>query len=63
MVWGCLLCLGTGDLVVLARNEIMNQFIYMELLCDHLPGYFEKNCAEVFMFDGAAGYTAKSVIH
>lgn len=33
-VWSCFSYIGTGDLVVLPRNEMMNQFNYMELLCD-----------------------------
>ena len=48
MVWGCFSYFGTGDLVILPRNEMMNQCNYLELLCDYLPGCFEKCRTDVF---------------
>jgi len=61
MVWGCFSYHGVGSLVVLPKNTTMNQGNYLELLCDHLPGSFEKCHATTFMQDGAPCHTAKSV--
>lgn len=61
MVWGCFSYHGVGSLVVLPKNTTMNQGNYLELLCDHLPGSFEKCQASTFMQDGAPCHTAKSV--
>lgn len=61
MVWGCFTATGVGKLVVLPKNQHMNQNNYLELLCDELPDAFEKCKAEVFMQDGAPCHTAKSV--
>ena len=61
MVWGCFTYHGVGPLVVLPANEKINQYNYLELLCDELPGAFEKTKATWFMQDGAPCHTAKSV--
>lgn len=61
MVWGCFTYYGVGDLVILPKNEKMNQYNYLELLLDHLPSSFDNTKAEVFMQDGAPCHTAKSV--
>ena len=62
MVWGCFSYYGIGSLVVLPKNIKVNQGLYLELLCDHLPDSFEKTQARVFMQDGAPCHTAKSVV-
>lgn len=61
MVWGCFTYHGVGDLVVLPANQKMNQYNYLELLCDELPDAFEKTKATLFMQDGAPCHTAKLV--
>ena len=61
MVWGCFSYYGVGDLVILPKNVKVNQAVYLELLCDHLPDSFEKTKAKVFMQDGAPCHTAKTV--
>ncbi|KAG0714558.1 Transposable element Tcb1 transposase [Chionoecetes opilio] len=61
MVWGCFSGRGLGKLVVLPKNLKVNQAIYLELLCEHLPDSFELTRASVFQQDGAPAHTAKSV--
>ena len=61
MVWGFFTFFNTGDFVVLPPNLMMNQFNYLELLCDYLPSSFDDCTAEVFQQDGAPCHTAKSV--
>lgn len=61
MVWGCFSGKGLGKLVVLPKNVKMNQAVYLELLCDHLPESFELTGAKVFQQDGAPCHTAKSI--
>ena len=61
MVWGSFGYHGVGELVVLPKNEKMNQNNYLELLCDYLPDSMEKTNTSVFMQDGAPCHTAKSV--
>ena len=61
MVWGCFSGRGLGDLIILPKNEKINQYNYFELLCDHLPSSFEKSQATIFQQDGAPAHTAKSV--
>ena len=61
MVWGSFGYHGVGELVVLEKNVKVNQFVYLELLCDALPDAFEKTRANVFMQDGAPAHTARSV--
>ena len=62
MVWGCFSYYGVGSLVVLPKNIKVNQGVYLELLCDHLPDSFEKTQARVSMQDGAPCHTAKAVV-
>lgn len=62
MVWGCFSYFGVGELVVLPKNIKVNQYVYLELLCDHLPDSFDKTQARVFMQDGAPCHTARSVV-
>ena len=61
MVWACFSYHGVGELVILPKNVMMNQYNYLELLCDYLPDSFEKAKANFFMQDGAPCHTAKSV--
>lgn len=61
MVWGCFTAQSVGELVVLPKNQCMNQYNYLELLCDNLPDAFDRCGATVFMQDGAPCHTAKSV--
>ena len=61
MVWGCFGYHGVGKLVVLKKNEKMNQNNYLELLCDYLPDSMDETNTSVFMQDGAPCHTAKSV--
>ena len=61
MVWGCFTYHGVGDLVVLPANEKVNQYNYLELLCDVLCNSFDKTKAQVFMQDSAPAHIAKSV--
>ena len=61
MVWGCFGYHGVGSLVVLPKNETVNQYNYLEMLCDHLPDFMEKTQTTLFMQDGAPCHTAKSV--
>ena len=53
MVWGCFGYHGVGSLVVLPKNETVNQYNYLEMLCDHLPDFMEKTQTTLFMQDGA----------
>lgn len=62
MVWGCFGYYGVGELIVLPKNEYMNQYNYLELLCDHLPRSFHLCRSKYFMQDGAPCHTAKSVV-
>lgn len=61
MVWGCFSYHGVGELVVLPKNQTVNQYNYLELLCDYLPDSMEKTQTTQFMQDGAPCHTAKSV--
>lgn len=61
MVWGCFTGKGLGKLVVLPKNQTVNQGVYLELLCDHLPESFELTGATVFQQDGAPAHTAKTI--
>lgn len=61
MVWGRFSGSELGPLVVLPRNIRVNQNVYLELLCDHLPDAFDKLGARVFQQDGAPAHTAKSI--
>lgn len=61
MVWGGFSFGGVGDLVVLPKNQYMNQYNYFELLNDVLDSSFEKSGASFFMQDGAPCHTAKSI--
>ena len=61
MVWSCFSYHGVGELVILPKNEMMNQYNYLELLCDYLPDSFENASATFFMQDSAPCRTAKSV--
>lgn len=61
MVWGCFSGRGMGKLIVLPKNEKVNQYNYLELLCDHLPDCFDMTSARVFQQDGAPAHTAKYV--
>jgi len=62
MVWGSFSGRGLGTLVVLPKNIRVNQYVYYELLNDHLPDAFERSGAQIFQQDGAPAHTAKSVI-
>lgn len=42
MVWGCFSYYGVGSLVVLPKNIKVNQGVYLEILCDHLPDSLRK---------------------
>lgn len=48
MIWDCFSCHTVGTLVVLPRNEKMNQCNYLQLLCDFLPNCFDTCKAETF---------------
>ena len=61
MVWASFGYGGIGKLVVLPKNEYMNRFNYLELLCDHLEDSFENSGTSFFMQDGAPCHTAKIV--
>ena len=61
MVWGCFSGRGLGKLVVMPKNVKVNQYNYLELLCDHLPEYFDLTGARMFQQDGAPPHTAKLV--
>lgn len=62
IVWCCFTAQSVYELVVLPKNEYMNQYNYLELLCDHLPEAFERCGATIFMQDSAPCHTAKSVV-
>ncbi|KAG7177856.1 Transposable element Tc1 transposase-like 1, partial [Homarus americanus] len=62
MVWASFTYYGVGELVILPKNQIMNQYNYLELLSDFLPESFDKAKASLFMQDGAPCHTAESVI-
>ena len=62
MVWGCFSYHGLGKLIVLPKNEMVNRFVYLDLLSDHLDDCF-KQCripytTGTFMQDGASCHTA-----
>ena len=61
MVWGCFSGRGLGKLVVMPKNIKVNQYNYLELLCDHLPDCFDLTGARVFQQDGAPPHMAKIV--
>ena len=61
MVWGSFSYGGVGELVILPKNVMMNQYNYYELLNDVLSDSFEKSGASFFMHDGAPCHTARSV--
>ncbi|KAG0714034.1 Transposable element Tcb2 transposase [Chionoecetes opilio] len=61
MVWGCFSGRGLGKLVVLPKNLKVNQAVYLEVLCEHLPDSFDLTRPSVFQQDGAPAHTAKSV--
>lgn len=61
MVWGAFTGNGKAKLQVLPKNIRMNQNVYYELLCDHLPDAFEDTQAKIFQQDGAPCHTAKSI--
>lgn len=63
MVWSCFTGRGVGTLVVLPKNIKVNQYNYLELLCDHLSDCFDQTQAQVFQQDGARAHTAHSVIN
>jgi len=61
MAWGCFGYHGVGDLVILPKNEKVNQDVYLTMIMDHLPGSMETRKTEIFMQDGAPCHKAKSV--
>lgn len=61
MVWGAFTGHGKAQLHVFHNKEKVNQYNYLELLCDVLPQAFEDTGATVFQQDGAKPHTAKSV--
>ena len=61
MVWGCFTGKGLGPLIVLPKNLKVNQYVYLELLSEHLPDASELTEATVFQQDGAPAHVAKSV--
>lgn len=40
--------LSVSELIVLPKNQHMNQYIYLEFLCGNLPDVFDKCGALVF---------------
>ena len=62
MIWGSFTGFGKSKLHVYHNKEKVNQYNYLELLCDILPDAFEDTNAAVFMQDGATPHTAKSVL-
>lgn len=61
MVWGCFTYYGVGKLVIFPSNEKVNQYNYLELLCDYLGNSLDDTKVEVFMQDSAPAHIAKSV--
>lgn len=61
MVWGAFTGHGVAKLHVFKKNEKVNQYNYLELMCDILPDAFEDTGATCFQQDGARAHTAKSV--
>ena len=63
MVWcyGAFGYYGQENLVVLPRNENLNKNTNLELLCDHLPKYFEACQTDILIQDGAPCHTASVV--
>ena len=61
MVWGAFTGLGKAQLHVFHNKEKVNQYNYLELLCDILPQAFDDTNATVFQQDGAKPHTARSV--
>lgn len=61
MVWGAFTGHGIAELHVLPKNQTVNQYTYLELLCDHLPDSFEDTQSAIFQLDGALAYKAKLV--
>ena len=61
MVWGAFTGHGKAQVHVFHNKEKVNQYNYLELLCDKLPKAFEDTEATVFQQDGAKPHTAKSV--
>ena len=62
MVWGAFTGYGVAKLHIFEKNEKVNQYNYLELMCDLLPDAFEDTKATIFQQDGARPHTAKSVI-
>ena len=63
MVWGCFGYHGVGDLVILPKNQKVNQYVYKEMLQEHLVTSMEKTQTSFFMQDGAPCHTARSVVN
>ena len=65
MVWGCFGYYGLGKLIVLPKNEMVNQHTYLELLSEHLDDCFTlcriPRTTGTFMQDGATCHTANII--
>ncbi|MPC87604.1 Transposable element Tcb2 transposase [Portunus trituberculatus] len=61
MVWGSFRGRGLGSLVVLPKNVKVNQYVYYELLNDHLEDSFNSSGANIFQHDHGPAHTARSV--
>ena len=66
MVWGFFSYHGLGYLIVLAKNEMVNQYIYLDLLSEHIDDCFPlcriPHTTKTFMQNAASScYTAKLI--
>ena len=65
MVWGCFSYYGMGKLIILPKNETVNQHSYLDLLSQHLDDCFTMcripRTTGTFMQDGASCHTAKLI--
>lgn len=61
MVWGAFGYGGKGPLVVLQRNVMVNQQVYLNILEENLGECFANSGAEILMHDGAPAHRAHSV--
>ena len=65
MVWGCFSYYGLGKLIVLPKNQMVNQNTYLDLLSEHLDDCFTlcriPRTTGSFMQDGASCHTANMI--
>jgi len=61
MVWGAFGYGGKGPLVVLQKNVMVNQQVYLNILEEHLGECFANSGAEILQHDGAPAHRAHSI--